>query len=397
MKEIELKFPLSELKKVISKWLCLENLQILDVIVATYIANRFLADPVWIIVIGPPSSAKTEILRAFEGHKNAKFISNLTPSTLASGIIPKAGRIDPSLLPQLNGKLVVLKDFTTVLSMRSEQQAEILAQLRETYDGQYSKIFGNGKEINWRGRFGLLAACTPVYDKHYSVIGSMGERFLIYRNDHVDGGLTGVHAQKLVGQEETMRKEIREAIHKFIDQFEHIDGFSLEKDETVNTKIVCLACFVAVGRCAVDRDRYTQALQYYPMPEGTPRLVKQFMQIGAGIALANGRNLIDEEIYEILKKIGRDLLSSQRLRILEFLWREGALELNGVWKETAVIADAVNLPGSTAKMTLEDLMVVGALKRQRGDSGESGGRPPYRWQIAADMAEHINAAEIFDA
>lgn len=265
-----LKFSLDDLKSVVQKWLCLESMQVLDVIVATYIANRLLGDPVWMIIIGPPSSTKTEIMRAFEGHKYSKFISNLTPSTMASGIIPKGGRPDPSLLPQLNDKLVVLKDFTTVLSMRSEQQAEILAQLRETYDGQYSKIFGNGKEVNWRGRFGLLAACTPVYDKHYSVIGSMGERFLIYRTDPVNGGMTGGHAQKLVGQEEKMRREISQALHKFIDQFEHLDGVHMGKDEEVNLEIINLSCFVAIGRCAVDRDRYSQALQYTPMPEGTP-------------------------------------------------------------------------------------------------------------------------------
>jgi hypothetical protein len=390
-----LKFRLDDLKAVVGKWLCLESLQVVDVIVATYIANRFAADPVWLIIIGPPSSAKTEIMRAFEGHKCSKFISNLTPSTLASGIIPKNGS-DLSLLPRLNDKLVVLKDFTTVLSMRSEQQAEILAQLRETYDGQYSKFFGNGKEINWRGRFGLLAACTPVYDKHYSVIGSMGERFLIYRTDPVNGGMTGTHAQKLVGQEETMRKEIREALHKFIDQFEHLDGVRMAKDEAVNLKIINLACFVAIGRCAVDRDRYSQALQYTPMPEGTPRLVKQFMQIGAGIALANGRDIIDGGVYQVLKKIGRDLLATQRLRVLDYLWREGVFEADGVWDNTPRIADAVNLPGQTAKMTLEDLMVVGALKRQRGDAGELGGQRPYQWQIADDMADYIHAAEVCD-
>jgi hypothetical protein len=394
MSNPELKFRLDDLKKVVQKWLCLESVQVLDVIVGTYIANRFLADPLWMIIIGPPSSAKTEILRGFEGHKFSKFISNLTPSTMASGIIPKKGRPDPSLLPQLNDKLVVLKDFTTVLSMRCEQQAEILAQLRETYDGQYSKIFGNGKEVNWRGRFGLLAACTPVYDKHYSVIGSMGERFLIYRTDPVNGGMAGGHAQKLVGQEETMRREIREALHKFIDQFENLDGVRMGKDVEVNLKIINLACFVAIGRCAVDRDRYSQALQYSPMPEGTPRLVKQFMSIGTGIALAHGRDVIDGEIYNVLKKIGRDLLSTQRLRVLDYLWREGVLESDGVWDDTPGIADAVNLPGSTVKRTLEDLMVVGALKRQRGEPGELGGQRPYKWQIADDMSDYIHAAEV---
>jgi hypothetical protein len=94
MSNLELRFHLDDLKKVIQKWLCLDSLQVLDVIAATYIANRFKADPVWMIIIGPPSSAKTEIMRGFEGHKFSKFISNLTLSTI-SGVIPKNGRPDP--------------------------------------------------------------------------------------------------------------------------------------------------------------------------------------------------------------------------------------------------------------------------------------------------------------
>ena len=107
-------------------------------------------------------------------------------------------------------------------------------------------------------------------------------------------------------------------------------------------------------------------------------------------------DVIDDGVYRVLKKIGRDLLSTQRLRVLDYLWLEGVLESDGVWDDTARIADAVNLPGTTAKMTLEDLMVVGALKRQRGDSGELGGQRPYKWQIADDMADYIHAAEVFD-
>jgi hypothetical protein len=37
------------------------------------------------------------------------------------------------------------------------------------------KAFGNGKVLAWEGHVGLLGAVTPVYDKHYSVIGSLGE------------------------------------------------------------------------------------------------------------------------------------------------------------------------------------------------------------------------------
>ena len=142
-----LKYSLADLKKTIHKWFYIENDTLVDIVVATYIANRLPGDPVWLIIIAPSSNTKTELLRSFYGHKNAYFISNLTPSTLVSGLKIDKGP-EPSLLPKLNDKLVVLKDFTSVLSMRSENQQEILAQLREAYDGQYTKIFGTGKAIN---------------------------------------------------------------------------------------------------------------------------------------------------------------------------------------------------------------------------------------------------------
>lgn len=388
------KYPLDELKKHVHKWFYMENDTVIDVVVATYIANRFAADPLWMMIIAPPSNTKTELLRAFEGHKDAYFISNLTPSTLVSGIIPKGGRPDPSLLPKLNDKIVILKDFTTVLSMRSEQQQEILAQLRESYDGQYSKIFGNGKEINWQGRFGLIAACTPVYDSHYGVIGAMGERFLLYRSESINGGKMGLQAQKIVGHEDEMRAEIRTEFKRFIDQFSVLKDIQFEKDKTVNKMIVALACFVAYGRCPVARDRITQCVKYHPMPEGPPRLVKQFMQIGMGLALAHGKNVIDEQIFEFVKKIGQDLIPVQRLTVLRYLWDERAAEFTDSWLTTRVIADAVNIPGRTTKLLLEDLMLVGALNRQRGDV--STGRPPYQWQISQTLAEWIGLSEVFE-
>ena len=382
------------MKNVIHKWFYIEDDRVVDLVMAGYVANRFNADPVWIIFIAPPSNTKTELLRSFDKHKDAVFISNLTPSTLVSGIKPKKDNPDPSLLPLLNDKMVILKDFTSVLSMRSENQQEILAQLREAYDGQYSKMFGNGKKVEWSGRFGLMAACTPVYDSHYGVIGSMGERFLLYRTESMNGERMGMQAQKIVGQEDVMRAEIRQTVHTFINQFEALKSNDFKKDDDVNGQIIDLACFCAYGRCPVERDYRNQAVKYQPIPEGTPRLVKQFMQIGMGLALVNGKTTIDREIYQIIKKIGRDLLPTQRLRVIQYLWDQKAVSTFAHWLDTTEVAEGVNLPGMTAKLLLEDLMVVGALNRNKGEA--QGGRPPWMWQISQKMGEFIGGASVFD-
>jgi hypothetical protein len=389
---IELEFPLPKVKEAIRPWLFLEDEGIIDVMCATVIANQFKTDPLWIIFIGPPSHAKTELLRALDGHPNAYFLSNLTPATMVSGK-PRKGP-DPSLLPKLNDKILVMKDFTTVLTMRSENQSEVLSQFREIYDGSYTKCFGTGKEFHWKGHVGLLAACTPVYDKHYSVIGSLGDRFMLYRIENTKEEDVGFMAQSIVGQEDRMRKEIREAVHRFLDQFKKVGNIQFGKDESINQKIVTLACFCAHARCPVDRDRYTQAVQYLPQAEGPARLVKQFMQLGMGLALVHGKNVIDVQIYDILKKVGRDLISAQRLSILKHLWEEKVFEYLKEWKSSKEVGDAINMPTSTAKLNLEDLMIVGLLNRLRSGDGETA---PYKWQWGQrgyDMAAGANVFEV---
>ena len=389
----ELEFPLHRVKAIIAKWLSLEDDRIIEVMLAVIVANQLQTDPNWLLLIGPPSHAKTELLRSLDGHSKAYFLSNLTPATLVSGVKQKKGQENPSLIFKLDSKTVVLKDFTTVLSMRSENQAEILSQLREIYDGQYSKAFGNGIVVDWKGHVGLIGAVTPVYDKHYAVIGSLGDRFLLYRTGNSDGQAVGLQAQKIVGYEDKMRTEIREAVHKFLDQFNDLGNIQFQNNDTVNHMIVDLACFVAYGRCPVERDYRNQNIQYLPMPEGTPRLVKQFMQVGMGLGLINGKQAIDLAVYETIKKIGRDLLPAHRLKILKHLYDQNVFEYMGEWQKTKDIADQVNIPASTTKIALEDLMIVGVLNRSVDGDSE---RSPYKWQINEKAYNMINKSEVFE-
>ena len=392
-KQKEPELPLSEVKTVMHRWLELEDDNIIDVMLGVVLANMLATDPNWLLVVGPPSNAKTEVLRALDGHHQAYFLSNLTPSTLVSGLKPKGKLPEPSLLPKLDGKTLVLKDFTTILAMRADAQSEIIAQLREIYDGSYTKAFGNGKVLAWEGHVGLLGAVTPVYDKHYSVIGSLGDRFLLYRLPDSNGRSIGRKAQAMVGQEEQMRDEIQDVVHRFLDQFD--GGFpdlKIKTDPVLNEMLVELACFVSLGRCPVDRDFRTRAVTYVPQPEGTPRVIKQLMQLGMGLAVAQNKIEFDFEIYELLKKVGRDLLPAARLKILMWLYDNKVFEHLKERRKTREIAEEVNLPATTTKMLLEDMMLVGMLTRGMDSEAE---KAAYEWQIADETVDIIAKAEVF--
>lgn len=390
----ELYYTLAEVKNVANKWLYFDKGQdiIIDVMFAVHLANRLEGDPVWMLFIAPPSSAKTELLRAFDGRPDVYLLSSLTPSTFISGRVEQEDDCNHSLLPKLNGKTLIIKEFTTILSKRSEQQQEIIAQLREVYDGRYTKAFGTGKTIDWEGKVGLMAACTPVYDKHYGVIGSMGDRFMLFRMTKTDGLAMGRKAQACVGREPHMREEIKQAFHRFLIQFDKMKKVEFHHIESFDDKVLSLACFCAQARCPVLRDYRSRSIEYGPQPEGPARLVKQFTQIGRGLALVHDKHHLGNDEYEILKEIGLNLINPIRQKVVRFLWEAEVFEQLQRWKTAKEIADDIAIPLNTMKIALEDLMMVGVLGREKAGKQE---KAPYQWQIRKNAYASIRDSGVF--
>jgi hypothetical protein len=390
-------------KKTTAKWLSLEDHTLIDVACGAFIANQLSTDPVWLLIIGAPSTAKTEILSALGKNDGALLISGFTKSTLVSGFPKKKNMPEPSLVARLHGKVLVVKEFSSILSMYSEEQQQVLSQLREIFDGHLHREFGNGKTVDFEGKAGLIGAVTPAYDKHHGVIGSLGDRFILYRHHNSkpeEAGLKSLRCQ--FGEEKKMRAELADAFIKFLSQFRPMPDVSFKDNLEMDKKIVSLATFCAHGRCAVERNRFDRTVEYIPEPEGPPRLAKQLKSIGAGIALAYGKGEIDQEVYTILRKIGLDLLESRRALILKHLWHEKITEFVG-WQTTREIADAVELPSTSAKLILENLQLTGLLNRRLKLSGakddedtEGRGRKPYEWQIRQAAENWIMASQVLD-
>lgn len=139
---------LREAKIVFRKWLYLDDDNVLDIVFGVIVANKWDCDPVWLFLVAPPSSGKTEILRTFKKSDGANLpgfysFSKITDHTLISGLQLGNNRGDYSLLPKLDGKVVLIKDFTSVLNMRREARENVFNDLRECHDGYLEKEFGS--------------------------------------------------------------------------------------------------------------------------------------------------------------------------------------------------------------------------------------------------------------
>jgi hypothetical protein len=151
-----------------------------------------IGDPAWLFIVAPPGSGKTTMsIMGASDLKQVVLLGDLSENTFLSGFY---GHKQPGLLEKTgeskkkgttyttSGDLIVLvKDFTTVLSMRREKRGAILSQLREIHDGMFKRDFGTGDTKIWRGQATVIAAVTPVLDRYYSIFGVLGERFLQLR------------------------------------------------------------------------------------------------------------------------------------------------------------------------------------------------------------------------
>lgn len=170
-----------------------------------------IGEPPWLFVIAIMGSA---------GLPSVQVLGDLTPNTLNSGfygadrpgLLEKLGEVeetdDGRFQVEGNG-ILLLKDFTTALTMRREKRAKIMAQFRQIYDGSFRKDFGAGQSKTWRGKITGVAAVTPAIDDHSGAMAALGERFLRVRIARPDSE-AGIRAIGSTGKRKDHRKAARE-------------------------------------------------------------------------------------------------------------------------------------------------------------------------------------------
>lgn len=373
---------LEEAKRVFNKWLYLEDDSFLDVVFGTIIANRFDADPTWLMIIAPAGGTKSETIRSLFESQETYDLSSLTSSSLISGDTEAEG--DPSLLPKLDGKVVLIKDFTLILELHREERKEILGTLRDAYDGEAAKAFGTGEVKRYHSQFGLVTGVTPVIDQYSAVQSSLGERFLKIRPQIGDQKKQAAKALVNAQNKEKMREELQRAAHGVLAK--DYDKLPDYEDGLVE-KLISLAQFTAIGRSSVNRGHGGKEILSDPAAEIPTRLVQQFGTLAKGIAIVKDHRVVGEVEYKLIKQIARDTIARRDEKVLKALWdnrNDGKLK-------NSELAKAVNYNTSTTKRICEDYHLLGAIDREGGGKGKS-----FKWKLTEDFQGLIKEAELYD-
>ena len=363
----------AELDAVMHKWLEIKDWGLNKVIPAFIIANQLPGNAVWALLVGGSGSGKTVYISGLNYIPFIYTLSSLTPQTLISGQKGTQG-----LLWELGGKVLAMKDLTTILEMNSDARSEILSQFREIYDGYYEKAYGTGDVKKWHGKVGFIAGVTSIIDIREQSYSALGERFIKYRIIEPDRITIARRALKNTTHMAEMDDEIRSTMAMFVKgTLAHAEkGEQLELEEEQQEQLIRLADFATLARSPVTRDfGMTKEVIYKPSSEMPTRFTQQLSQIAIALRLINkasgdGNTLLEID-NKILFKIALDSIPQMRRQMLQKLAENISIT-------TEEAAEATSYPTATARRYLEDLFVLGICERSRSGGGESGS---HNWTL----------------
>jgi hypothetical protein len=90
----------------------------------------------WGLVIGEPSTGKTESVLGVKNEPTIYFLDNLTDKAFITGFVNADGSSPSDLLADLNGKCLTIKDLTPLFSEREEIVKGVLGAMVGIYDGR---------------------------------------------------------------------------------------------------------------------------------------------------------------------------------------------------------------------------------------------------------------------
>lgn len=383
--EPETSRPLADLDATFIRWLGVDyDLDAIHATLAAAAAIRLDGDPVWLLLVSGPGNAKTETVASLQG-TGAYIVSTIASAGALLSATSKGERADEATggLLKTIGEVgvLVLKDFTSIMSLAQSSRTEVLAALREIYDGKWVRTVGTdgGRTLGWTGRIALIGAVTTEWDRAHTTVSAMGDRFVLLRMDSTLGRLSGGRrAIANTGSEVQMRHEFAQAVKSVIDAAGTIAAVL---DDHEGETLLRAADLVTKARTAVYRDGQGNVTDAHA-PEMPTRFAKQLTQIvRGGAAIGMGR----EGAMRLAIRCARDSIPPLRLVILRDVAMHGESLVADVRKR-------VDKPHNTIDRELTAMHMLG-LVTLREETYVSGEKERTRWHYS--ISPGIDTSAVF--
>lgn len=358
----------------LDKWFCEPDVEALKICLSVYACHCYLEnDPIWMFVISPPGSGKTSVaIRALSFLPNTHMIGDLNTNSFLSGFGENNGLLG-NLTKKHNGNGVLLfPDFTSFLSKRQDVKTELMGQMRQIYDGYYSKSVGNkGDTVWWRGKVSCVAAVTPALENYWGTHRSLGERFLNVRWRQPNGPEMAEFAERQIDHEGEIRDRFDQLVRDYVDsESSDFRGVGIEKGRELGLKH--LAYIVSILRTNVTRDNRTRRVVDVDEPESPARIAKSLAMIAKGSATLDRRASINAYDLELSHRVALDSMDKNRGKVMKQMFDgrliNGQLVYERMIEGEHGLKKTTKMPEAMLTRVLEDLQELEVIRvEERSD------------------------------
>jgi hypothetical protein len=394
-KELDFDGLIDEIKKTLE--VSQEFRDSLAVMFAVASSTTLPGTPIWTYVVGPPSSGKTTLSNMVAAEGDHVFSTDKFTGLLSGITSEKEDDGDNSLLKHIQGKVLLIKDFTTILGMSEGYRENIYGELRAAFDGSLRSFYRNDNDRNYEGvRFSVIACVTDEIHLHNKT--QLGERFLkveVMEEDEDHGektkaalsemlyaltsvneeGKKAVASDKMTSLGKTAGDFLRKKMIAVEDNKSKLPALSFDLTPDDEAVFQNLAEVVAVLRHKVQRVKQDGDVLLRPRPELPPRLSVQFMKLAACLGYVTGYGR--DEVMRIVRKVAFDTCRGFQQDVFLAVCNSA----DGAPTKEMVAAE-INTSPNTVWRALRDLQELQMVQyEERPTHGSNRGRNSNCWVL----------------
>ena len=347
-------FAWTALKTHLLRWFYKPDLEALEVVMSAVATHPLIqGNPCWLFVLGPSGSGKSEIIiNSLRDVPGSHVLGAVNENTFISFYRGEIGGLLPQLKATNNAGIFLFKDFTSLLSLRDDERLKIMGQMREIYDGYWSRKSGAGEHL-WEGKVTCIAACTPALEDAWSLKRDLGERFLTVRWPRIGSKYLARTAGKQRGHELSIRKTTAALGLQLLQgtKMRTLPTLSTE----MNNRIASLSEIVAVLRGNVKRNtggkREIVGVQEPEEPGRISLILGAVMCAHAGLW---GRTDPIDDDYRIARRLALDSIPTRRLTLFRHFPLNKGVSLNE-------LATVTHLSEETIDWNMDELLALRAV------------------------------------
>ena len=329
----------------------------------------------WLLFVGAPSSGKTELVQLLRNSPNAYCLDNVTLNSFISGERPTTKQKVFDLLPLLDRKCLVIKDWTVIFSLDEKMTKKIIGDMVGVYDKQLSKFSSRRGRVSYESEFSHLGCITPAtLNHHHNYLNMIGPRFLCYTimNPSIEDEKKSFDTIFSNQDRDGLEKEAREAVQSYLKTLTTRDMASVVKPLSSPTqdylriaaRFVSRARGIVILQSASFRDESGNDITYYePLEtqiEQPWRAVQQLMELTRYLAFVCGKEEVGKDELEIIKQVVISSMPADRSQALR------AIQAKGGAITTKELSEDIDRSNRTSRRMLDELSVLGILKKTKG-------------------------------